>query len=60
MGKEDVVHIYNSIISLKKKKKERENEIMPFAAIRMGLEIILTSEVRERQILYDTTCMQNL
>ena len=59
MGKEDVVHIYNSIISLKK-KKERENEIMPFAAIRMGLEIILTSEVRERQILYDTTCMQNL
>ena len=33
---------------------------MLFAATWRDLEIILISEVRERQILYDTTCMQNL
>ena len=36
---------------------------MPFAAIRMQLEIIIVSEVsheRERQILYDITYMWNL
>ena len=33
---------------------------MPFAATWRDLEIILISEVRERQMLYDTTCMQNL
>ena len=40
----------------------RKNEIMPFAASRMDLEIIILSEVsqRERQIPYDVTCMWNL
>ena len=34
---------------------------MPFAAIWMGLEIIILSEViRERQISYDITYMWNL
>lgn len=33
---------------------------MPFTAIWMDLEIIMLSEVRERQIVYDITFMQNL
>ena len=44
-----VVHIYNGLLLSHKK-----NEIMPFAAIRMDLEMIIISEVRERQI-YDIT-----
>ena len=40
----------------------RKNEIMPFAETRMGLEIVILSEVSqtERQIPYDTTYMWNL
>ena len=34
----------------------KNNEIMPFAATRMLLEIIILSEVRQRQISYDITC----
>ena len=39
MDKEDVVHIYNGILDIK------NNEIMPFAATWMDLEIITISEV---------------
>ena len=39
MDKEDVVHIYNGI-SLSQKK----DEIMPFSATQMDLEIIIVSE----------------
>ena len=35
----------------------KKNEIMPFAATRMDLEIITRNEVRERQISYDVTYM---
>ena len=40
----------------------KKNEIMPFAATRMDLEIIILSEVsqKERQMPYDITYVQNL
>ena len=37
-----------------------KNEIMPSAAIWMDLEIIILSEISQRQILYDITSMCNL
>ena len=43
MDKEDVVHIYNGILAVKK------NEIMPFAATLMDLEIVILSEVSQTE-----------
>ena len=43
-----MVHIYYRILLILKK-----NEIMPFAATWMDLEIIILSEVSESQTLYD-------
>ena len=37
-----------------------KNEIMPFAATWMDLDIIRLSEVRKRQIPYDISYMRNL
>ena len=56
-GKEDVAHIYNGILL-----SHKMNEIMPFAATWMDLEIIILSEVGqgERQIPYDIIYMWNL
>ena len=55
MVRGDVVHIYNGILFSHKK-----NEIMPFAATWMDLEIIVLSEGRERKISYAITYMWNL
>ena len=44
MGKEDVVHIYNAILVSQKK-----HEILPSAATWMDLEIIILSEVGQKE-----------
>ena len=38
----------------------KKNDIIPFAATWMDLEIIILSEGRERQISYDITYIWNL
>ena len=50
MDKEDVVHIHMGI-SLSHKK----NEIKPFAAIWMDLEIIMLLIISQTKILYNVT-----
>ena len=52
MNKENA---YNGILLSHKK-----NEIIPFAARGMDLEILILSEARQRQIPYDITYMWNL
>ena len=44
MNKEDMVHIYNGILLSHKK-----NEIMSFAATWMQLDIIILSEVSQKE-----------
>ena len=45
MDKEEVVHVYNGILHSAIKK----NEIMPFAATWMKLEMIILSEVSQKE-----------
>ena len=56
-GYRDSVHIYNGILLSHKK-----NEIMPFAATRIQLEMIIlkrSKSERESQIPHDITYMWN-
>ena len=43
MDKDDVVHIYNGILAIKK------NEVMSFVATWMDIEIIMLSEVSQKE-----------
>ena len=54
IDKDDVVHIHNGILLSCK------NEKMSFVPTGTDLEIIILSEVSERQTLYDITYMWNL
>ena len=47
MDKEDVVHIY--IYTMEYYSAIKENEIMPFAATWMDLEMIILSEVSQKE-----------
>ena len=55
MDKEYVVYAHSGVLL-----SQKNNEIMPFAATWMDLDIIIVSEVRQRQISYDITFMGNL
>ena len=58
MNKGDVVYIY----TMEYHSAVRKNEILPFAAARMDLEVIILSEVSQtkRQISYGITYMWNI
>ena len=53
MDKEDVVHIYNVYIqyiyTMENYSAIKKNEIMPFEATWMQLEIIILSEVNQKE-----------
>ena len=63
MDKEDVVHIYNIYIYTYTHNEIliiKKNEIMPFSATWMDLEMFLLNETSQRQIQYGMACMWNL
>ena len=49
------MYIHNGVLL-----SHKNNEIMPFAATWMDLEIIILSEVTQRQVSYDIAYMLNL
>ena len=59
MDKEDVTHTHTHTHThtLEYGSAIKKNELMPFAATWMDLEIIILSEIREKQIPHDITYM---
>ena len=55
MDKENVVYVFNGILSSLKK-----NEILPFVKTWMDIEGIMLSEISQRKTTYDLTYMWNL
>ena len=53
MDKEDVAHIYNEILAIKR------NETELFVVRWMDLETVIQSEVSQKKILYANTYMWN-
>ena len=53
MDKEDVVYIYNGILL-----SHKTNEILPFAAMSMDLEVIILSEISQTE--KDKYCVLSL
>ena len=54
------IYIFHYIYIMEYYSDIKKNERMPFAATQMDLEIIIQSEVSQRQISYDITYMSNL
>ena len=48
-------HMYKGVLF-----KQSNQEFIPFVTTWMKLEGIMLSEISQRQILYDLTCMRNL
>ena len=51
------IYIYIHIYVIKYYSAIKKDEIMPFAAMWIDLEIIILSEVRQRQTSYETAYM---
>ena len=61
MDKEDVsTYIYSITYVTGHYSATKKNDVMPFAETWMDLEIIIPSEVSQRQIPYDITYIWNL
>jgi len=54
MNKEDVVHIHNGLLVIKR------NEIGSFVEMWIDLESVIQSEIRKKKILYINIHMWNL
>ena len=54
MNKEDVVHIHNGLLVIKR------NETGSFVEMWMNLESVIQSEIRKKKILYINIHMWNL
>ena len=56
----DVVYSHTHVHTMEYYSAIKKNEVMPFAATWMDLEIIILSEIRKGQISYDIAYMLTL